>query len=221
MAVAPYTARGARLYIGPAVTTVPADAAAYAAVAWTEVQNVRTFSPYGEVRPVISRVVVGRDHPVKKLGPADPGGFALTLYPDDGDAGQIALASAAGTRSRYPVKIEHPAGSKVAPLASVAVRYFSVLVAANANQLGASDDVAADQFTLEIVSGIIRVASVAPPGSIGTAAGIGTALGVGRAVVTATGSAAGAGSASTAVTADNELLLGGDTLSVGGQVLTL
>jgi hypothetical protein len=221
MAVAPYTARGARLYIGPAVTTVPPNAAAYAAVAWTEVQSLQTFSPFGEVRPVISRVVVGRDHPVKKVGPADPGNITITLYPDDGDAGQIALASAAVARSKYPVKIEHPAGSKLTPSASVSARYFSVFVAANSDHLGANDDLVVEQFTFEIISQIIRVASAAPPGSVGTAAGIGTAIGVGRAVVTAIGSAAGVGSASAVTATDNEVLVSGNTLSVGGKVLTL
>lgn len=224
MAVAPYTTRGARLFIGPAVTAAPADAAAYAALTWTEIKNIRTSSPFGEARPIISRVVIGRDHPIKKVGPADPGNFIIMLHPDDGDAGQVALASAASTRSKYAVKIEHPPGSKIAPTALVSTRYFSAIVAASANQLGGSDDLATDQFTFEIVTQIVRVASVIPPGRFGDASislGALSLIATAQAPVTGTLSVTLAPLTLMSGDMNNALLVETNTLSVGGNGLTL
>lgn len=223
MAVRPYTARGTRLYIGPAVATVPANAAAYAALTWTEVRNVRTFSPFGEVRPVISRVVVGREYPVKKVGPADPGDLAVMIYPDDGDAGQIALASAARTRSKYAVKIGYPIGSRITPSASISLRYFSALVTANANQLGSADDIATEQFNLAVVSQIIRVASVTPPVVyVNAALALNALMLTSTAKVLAKGNlAVTLGSLTSFGALNNAIVVDGDMLSVDDKVLTL
>jgi hypothetical protein len=73
---------------------------------------------------IINAPVVGDARVRKAAGSRDAGNMTLTLYPDDGDAGQTAVAAANVAALTYPIKIEYPSASKVTSGGTVAIRYF-------------------------------------------------------------------------------------------------
>lgn len=100
------TTAKSRLYIGPAVTAAPADAAAYAALAWVEVDDI---SDLGEIAGegtdiTIKRISDGYARHLK--GTVDNGSLEITCLRNLDDDGQAAMTAAAGTWNSYAFKVQ-------------------------------------------------------------------------------------------------------------------
>src|SRR5215212_9812470 len=108
MAVNPYTASGTTISIAPSASAEPANAAAYAGLTWTAIGNVRSYGDIGDTATIVNAPVIGDTRVRKAKSVRDAGDFVLTVYPDFGDAGQVALVAAELTVNTYPVKIVTP-----------------------------------------------------------------------------------------------------------------
>src|SRR5215207_8000947 len=160
MALNPYVTSGAKIYIAPSATTEPANAAAYAALTWTEIANVRSYTPFGDSVNIINMPVVGDDRIRKAVGSKDSGNMTLTVYPDDTDAGQTALlAAVANTGITYPFKIAMPNGSKATGGGTVRIRYFLALAAGGQESLGANEDPVTEVYNLALTTKLTKVAA--------------------------------------------------------------
>jgi len=158
MALNPYATSGMLVYVASAaVTTEPANAAAYAALTWTQIGNVRSFSAFGDTQNIINAPVVGDSRVRKVAGSRDAGNVTLTLYPDEGDAGQLALIAAALTSSTYPIRIDYPAASKLTVGGTVAKRYFVAIVAGGKETPGGNEDIVTVEYTLAVTTKVTNV----------------------------------------------------------------
>lgn len=160
MALNPFTTSGTKIFIAPAASTEPANAAAYAGLTWTEVQNVATYAPFGDTVNIVSAPVVGDSRIRKAAGSRDSGNMTLRVYPDSADAGQIAVEAAALTGSTYPVRIDYPDASKITvPSGTVAKRYFLAIVAGGQETPGGNEDIVTAEYTFALTTKITKVAA--------------------------------------------------------------
>jgi hypothetical protein len=160
MPLNPYATTGTKIYIAPAAATEPANAAAYAALTWTEITNVASFAAFGDTVNIINAPVVGDSRVRKAAGSRDSGNMTLRLYPDDSDAGQTALIAAAVTSSTYPFRIDFPTASKVTvPGGTVAKRYFLAIVAGGQETPGGNEDIITAEYTVALTTQIVKVAA--------------------------------------------------------------
>lgn len=104
----PYSANGAKVFIGPAVASEPADAAAYAALAWTQIGDVETLGDFGDEAQILSASTLPADRVFKAKGPRDAGTLVITCLDRPDDAGQIALIAAEASNFDYPIKVVLP-----------------------------------------------------------------------------------------------------------------
>ena len=153
------TATGAKVYIAPSQTTAPANAAAYAALTWTEITLVRSIGPYGDEASIINAPVLGDARVRKAKGSRDAGNSELVVYPLATDAGQSALIAAEATNFDYPIKVELP--TKLAAAGTNGIDYFMAKVGSKRRTVGENDNVITDTFSLPVVSAITSVAPTA------------------------------------------------------------
>lgn len=106
-----YPVAGSRIYIGPAVTSVPDDEdmteADFASVAWTEIDGWQTMGAIGDSKTLITESAINRGRDIKAGGTKNAGSMQnqFLILPDDD--GQIALIAAENTRHNYPFRIIH------------------------------------------------------------------------------------------------------------------
>ncbi len=77
--------------------TKPADAAAYAALTWTEVKHVTSIPSYGAQRAVVTYQPLADGYDIKDHGFANYGSVAIEGASDNADAGQAIVKSAVET----------------------------------------------------------------------------------------------------------------------------
>lgn len=160
MALNPYTTSGTKIFIAPAATSEPANAAAYAALSWSPTGNVASYAPFGDSVNIVNAPVVGDSRIRKAAGSRDAGNMTLRVYPDDSDVGQTALNAASLTGSTYPIRIDFPDASKVTqPGGTVAKRYFMAIIAGGQESPGGNEDIISTEWTLAITTGITKVAA--------------------------------------------------------------
>jgi hypothetical protein len=152
-----YTATGARIYIAPSVATPPANAAAYAALTWTEIMMVESIGAYGDESAVITAAVLADGRMRKAKGARDAGNSELVVFPLETDPGQIALHAAEGTYNQYPIKVEKP--NKLTEGGVNGIDYWVALVASERYEIGANDNVVRERFNLAVTSAVTRVAA--------------------------------------------------------------
>src|SRR5215207_165897 len=158
MPLNPYTTSDAKIFIAPATTTEPANAAAYAGLTWTEIKNIRSFSPFGASTNIITAPVVGDNIERKAAGTITLGDMTLTVYPDDNDAGQTALIAAIATKSTYPIRFDFPSASKVTvPGGTVAKRYWLAIVAGGQESPGGNEDLVTTAYTVATTTIPVKV----------------------------------------------------------------
>ena len=102
------TPSGTKIYIGPSQVSTPGNAAAYAALSFTEIGMVRTTPSYGDKASIQSGAVVGDGRVRKAKGARDAGDTEIVVYPDPSDTGQQALIAAEATNNYYPFKVVNP-----------------------------------------------------------------------------------------------------------------
>jgi hypothetical protein len=152
-----FTATGSKIYIAPSVASEPANAAAYAALTWTEITGVNTFGDYGDSANIVSGAVVGDGRVRKAKAARDSGTFDLTMYPDGADAGQAALIAAELTNNNYPFKILLP--NRLTGGGTDELNYFIGIVSGGRKTIGANDALVTVRFTVACNSKITITAA--------------------------------------------------------------
>ena len=150
-----FTATGARLYIAPSVVDPPINAAAYAALTWTEVTLVESIGAYGDESAVITAAALADGRMRKAKGARDAGNSEIVLFPVDDDPGQIALKTAEGSYGQYPIKVQ--LANKLTEAGVNGIDYFTALVASERKEVGANDNIVRERFNLAITSAVTQV----------------------------------------------------------------
>lgn len=151
------TGAGTRFFVGPILTAdLPdSDTAAMtllSGLTYTEVGEVETIGDYGDEDADVSFTGLS-DARVRHLkGASDAGTMDVTVGLDRGDAGQIAMAAAKASRSRYdyPFKVVYPDGE---------VDYFAGKVMSDRKTNIANGDVVRRSYSVGINSEIYEAAS--------------------------------------------------------------
>jgi hypothetical protein len=154
-----YTASGAKLYIAPSVASEPVDAAAYAALTWTEVGFLSNIGEYGDEASLQTGAVIGDARVRKAKGSRDAGTLTITVYPDPEDDGQTALIAAEATNNNYPIKIVEP--NRLNATGTDGIDYMIVLVSSKRKALGGNDTIVTRTFNAAVNSKITEVAPTA------------------------------------------------------------
>jgi hypothetical protein len=104
-----YPVAGAKIYIGPAVNTVPddtdIDATDFASVTWTELKGWQTMGAIGDAATLISEDVISSSRTLKAKGTRNAGSMQNNFIIMPNDPGQIALIAAENTDFNYPFKL--------------------------------------------------------------------------------------------------------------------
>ncbi|PWB94658.1 iron ABC transporter substrate-binding protein [Methylosinus sporium] len=153
----PYSPEGARVYIAPAVTTAPADAAAYTALTWTEIGSVESLGSYGDTAQELTATNL-RNNRVKKVkGPRNAGTLAIVCTDDPADLGQQAAIAAERTRYNYPIKIVFDNAVTVG--GDGEINYLTGPLMSREKNVGDSTNIVKRTFNVGINSDIIEVAA--------------------------------------------------------------
>jgi hypothetical protein len=151
-----FTASGSKLYIAPSAAAEPANAAAYAALTWTEVGMIESLGEYGDEAATIDFAVLGDGRVRKAKGASDAGNMAVTCAHIAADVGQIAMVAAQLTKLQYPFKVE--LANKLTGGGTNEMNYFMGLVMSKRVNVGANDNVVRRTFTVAVNSKITEVA---------------------------------------------------------------
>lgn len=149
------TATGARIFIGPAVTTTTDTATEYAALTWTEIGLVESLGEFGDEASVVNFASLNDGRQRKAKGVRDAGNLALTVARDASDPGQDALIAAEATNNKFAFKVTYP--DRVTPTGTDGIDYFRALVSSKRNNVGSADSVIRRSFMLGIDSEIVSV----------------------------------------------------------------
>lgn len=155
------TASGTKIFIGPSQAATPANAAAYAALTWTEIGMVRTIPAYGDKASVVSGEVVGDGRTRKAKGSRDAGDTEIVVYPDTTDVGQAALIAAEATNNYYPIKVINP--DRLNAGGTDGIDYFMALITSKQGSGGDNSAIVTRTFGCAVTSGITEVAPTAAP----------------------------------------------------------
>lgn len=110
----PNTNAGRKLYICPTpLGSLPLDAAAFAALAYTEITGVGDVGQTGPSTNILNYPQWDTDVQQKSKGIVDGGAPTIELARKPTDAGQVALAAAALTNSNYAFKVAVPDGTNL------------------------------------------------------------------------------------------------------------
>ncbi|PDT55033.1 MULTISPECIES: hypothetical protein [Sinorhizobium] len=104
-----YPVAGAKIYIGPAVNSVPDDAdvieSLFTSVSFTEVKGWQTMGAIGDAATLITEAVISSGRDLKAKGTRNAGSMQNNFIILPTDAGQIALIAAEKTDYNYPFKL--------------------------------------------------------------------------------------------------------------------
>jgi len=150
-----FTATGTKVSIGASVAATPANAAAYAALSWTEIGMISNIGEVGDESSMVTFAVLGDGRIRKAKGARDAGTLALVVARARDDAGQVALEAAEGTYLNYPFKIELP--NKLNATGTNEIQYFKGLVGSKRLNIGANDTVVTNTYSIAVNSPIVVV----------------------------------------------------------------
>lgn len=148
-----HTASETKVYIGP--TTAAADAAAYAALTWTEIGEVQSIGEFGDQASDVTFTSLSDGRVRHMKGARDAGVLALVCGRDPLDAGQVAARAAEKTKFAYAIKIV--AADALDANDTDSVFYFHALVQSARDSFGENDSVVTTTFNLGITTAIIEV----------------------------------------------------------------
>lgn len=153
----PVGSTGTRVYIAPAVAAVPADAAAYAALSWTEIGDVESIGDYGDEAPILTAQTLQDERVFKAKGARDAGTLAITCLDRPDDAGQIAAIAAEATKFNYPIKVVLP--NRLTVAGTDQIEYLIGLVTSKRLSVGDNSSFLKRMFNVAINSAITTVAA--------------------------------------------------------------
>jgi len=151
-----FTATGTKISIGPGMATTPANAAAYAALSYTEIGLVESVGEYGDEASAVTFAAIGDGRMRKAKGARDAGTLAITVGYSQDDDGQAALEAAEGLNSNYAFKIVLQ--NRLTPGGTDEVHYFKGLVMSKRNNVGGNDNVVRRTFNVAVNSPLVVVA---------------------------------------------------------------
>jgi hypothetical protein len=104
------TGTGARVYIGPTVTSTAADSLAefQALTPWTEIGLVESVGSFGAKSNSVTFAALGDAYMRKQKGIRDAGDLTITVAHDPTDAGQDAVEAAEAASTAYAFKVTLP-----------------------------------------------------------------------------------------------------------------
>ncbi|MFU0503655.1 iron ABC transporter substrate-binding protein [Pseudaminobacter sp. NGMCC 1.201702] len=153
------TASGAKIFIGP--TTAAADAAAYAALVYTEIGEVESLGEFGDEAADVTFTSLS-DARVRHLkGSRDAGVMSVVVGRDPLDLGQVAARAAEKTKFAYAFKVVAADAQDANDTDSTF--YFHALVQSAKENFGESDNVVRTTFNLGITTAIIEVPATVVP----------------------------------------------------------
>lgn len=153
----PYANSGAKVFISTSVTTEPANAAAYAALSWTEIGDVLSLGSFGDEAQILSTATLQDERVFKAKGPRDSGTLEINCLDRPDDTGQLAAVAAEQTAFNYPIKVELP--SKLTTGGTNGLKYIIGLV--SSRRLGSVDPTSFGQITFMVALNS-KVTEVAP-----------------------------------------------------------
>jgi hypothetical protein len=150
-----FTATGTKLHIAPSQASTPANAAAYAALTWTEVTLIEDVGEYGDASSVITAAVIGDGRMRKAKGARDAGEMPVVVFPKTSDAGQLALIAAEASYNFYPFKVTLP--NRLNSGGTDEINYFMGLVTSKRRRVGGNDNIVRDTFNIAVNSAVTVV----------------------------------------------------------------
>ncbi len=156
MTALPFTTSTTKVYISTSVLAEPADAAAYAALTWTEIGSIETIGEFGDEANIATINIIGAGRINKNKGSRDAGTLALTVADIADDTGQAALIAAEATKFDYPFKIVTP--NRLTTGGTDGIDYFIALVASKRRNIGGADNIVRRTFNLAVNSKVTPVA---------------------------------------------------------------
>lgn len=154
-----YSANGTKVYIGPSVAATPANAAAYAALAWVEIGMIESVGEFGDDEALVTGAAISDGRVRKSKGAADAGELTLTLFHAPDDAGQQALLAAQATKNNYAIKVVIP--NRLNATGTDEIQYFKGLVRGKRLNVGGNDNLVRRNMAIAINSEILEVAPTA------------------------------------------------------------
>lgn len=152
---------GTGIFIGPITAIAPANAAAYGALAYTEIGEVENLGEFGDAASVITFNGLKRGRTLKRKGVKDAGDLPLVVGYDPFDAGQLALIAAEATRFSYAFKVVLEDSLDVNDTDSTF--YFLALVLGKRLNVGDVSAITKRAFTLGITSEVLESPSTVVP----------------------------------------------------------
>ncbi|KMO15774.1 phage tail tube protein [Methylobacterium indicum] len=149
------TASGAKIFIGPAVTSSTDTTAEFAALTWTEIGLVENLGEFGDESSAVNFTALGDGRVRKAKGARDAGMLSLTVAHDPTDAGQAALEAAEATNNKFAFKVVYP--DRPVPTGTDGIDYFRALVMSKRKNVGSNDNVIRRTYSLGIDSQIFSV----------------------------------------------------------------
>lgn len=137
--------QGSKVYISAAQATVPANAAAYAALAWTEIKGVGNMGQIGSAPNMLTYPTWGDSVIQKAKGMTNAGDPTLEVMRNSADPGQDALRAAAVTNLTYAVKVER--NDKLTGGGTNTIIYNWGLVSGPVRPQGGNEDFDVEVFT--------------------------------------------------------------------------
>lgn len=138
--------QGGKVYISAAQSTIPVNAAAYAALSWTEVKQVGNMGAIGTTVNPLTYPTWGDSVVQKAKGMSDAGNPTLEVLRNTTDAGQIAIIAAAKTNLTYAFKNER--NDKLTGGGTNTLIYNWGLVAGPTRPQGGNEDFDVEVYTL-------------------------------------------------------------------------
>lgn len=153
----PVSANGTKVYISTSVTSEPADAAAYAALSWTEIGDVESLGEFGDDAPILTAQTLQDERVFKAKGARDAGTLTMTVLDRPDDAGQIALIAAEATKYNYPFKVVLP--NRLTIAGTDQTEYFIGLVSSKRLNVGDNSNFLRRTFMVAINSKVTTVSA--------------------------------------------------------------
>lgn len=153
----PYSANGTKIYIAPAVTSEPADAAAYAALSWTEIGDVESIGDFGDEAQILTANTLQDERTWKGKGPRDAGTLVITVLDRPDDSGQVAAIAAEAAKFNYPFKIVLP--NRLTVAGTDQIEYLIGLVTSKRLNVGDTSNIVRRVFNVAINSKVTTTAA--------------------------------------------------------------
>lgn len=160
------TGASSKIYIATTSdTSVPANAAAYEALTYVEIEQTESIGEFGDSTTAVTFTGLGDARVQKLKGSSDAGTLSITmgfneLADGSPQTGQYLLLQAAEdtTPSNYRFKVQYDDGTTGSPLGEGTTRYFSGQVGTFVEGVPGADDIIRVSSEVRINSPIVRVA---------------------------------------------------------------